>query len=347
MCRLARVKAGRIFGGPGTADGEGEDAVQVEAGRGEHDHPEDARDQQRAADDVELLAVEDVELDVEHGDPDPHGGHDLNHGQPPVGVEELHALEQHEEGTHDQGQRGEPAPALAELEDRLLHRLVVAAPDGVGQPADQGTRPGPGASGRVQATDRQIPEARSRPVRSDLPWSTVTGCPSSPHLDSAIVARRNGRERPERVCGPGRGTGCAPVHVLSCTAAGAGRTPVVVASGPDDDAATCRGGGRGWPRTTGSCWRSAPNRSSRTRARRSAGRAARRPGPRSPASSTPRSNQARTGPIPCRCSRSRPRPGSRSWCPSATGACWSPPSPSSAAPPSSWPPTSRPRPARA
>ena len=59
-------------------------------------------------------------------------------GETPVGVEELHALEQHEEGAHDQGQRGEPAAALAELEHRLLHGLVVAAPDGVDEPPDGG-----------------------------------------------------------------------------------------------------------------------------------------------------------------------------------------------------------------
>ena len=35
---LARPKAGRIFGLPGHRDGEGEDAVQVEAGRGERGH---------------------------------------------------------------------------------------------------------------------------------------------------------------------------------------------------------------------------------------------------------------------------------------------------------------------
>jgi hypothetical protein len=119
-------KAGRIFGWPGYRNGEGEDAVQVEAGRRERGHPDDAGDQERAADDVELLAVEHVELDVQHGEPDPHGRNDLHHCEAPVGVQELHALEQHEEGTHDEGQRRQPAPALAELDHRLFHGLVVA-----------------------------------------------------------------------------------------------------------------------------------------------------------------------------------------------------------------------------
>ncbi len=139
-CWLAQAEGGADLGLAGHRDGEGEDAVQVEAGCGERGHPEDARDQERAADDVELPPVQDVELDVQHGDPDPHGGHDLHHGQAPVGVEELHALEQHEEGTDDQGERREPALALAELDHRLLHRLVVAPPDGVDEPPDERAR---------------------------------------------------------------------------------------------------------------------------------------------------------------------------------------------------------------
>ena len=40
------------------------------------------------------------------------------------------------------------------------------------------------------------------------------------------------------------------------------------------------------------------------------------------------------------CSRSRTAPGSRTWCRSATGGCWSRRSPSIGARPRSWPPTS-------
>ncbi len=130
---------GRVdLGLPRHRDGEREHAIQVEAGRGERSHSEHARDQQRAPDDMELSAVQDVDLDVEHGHPDPHGRHDLDQGEPPIRVEQLDALEQHEKGTDDQAQRGEPTPARAQLEHRILHGGVVTAPDGVDQPADGG-----------------------------------------------------------------------------------------------------------------------------------------------------------------------------------------------------------------
>ena len=144
---IGQAEGGADLGLARRRDGEGEDAVEVEAGRGERGHREDAGDQERPADDVELLAVQHVELDVQHGDPDPHGGDDLDHGQTPVRVEELHALEQHEEGAHDQGQWGEPTLALAELEHGLLHRLVVAAADGVDEPLHERPDARPPAEG--------------------------------------------------------------------------------------------------------------------------------------------------------------------------------------------------------
>ena len=114
-------------------------------------------------------------------------------GQPPVGEEELHALEEHEEGADDQGQRGEPAPALAQLEHRLLHGLVVAAPDGVDRAGRSGAptrarrvgEPAADGTGGYRA-------ARSRPVRSD-----PRGPPSlvAPHRRPATppLSRGHGR----------------------------------------------------------------------------------------------------------------------------------------------------------
>jgi hypothetical protein len=143
-------------------DGEREDAVEIEAGRRHGRHRQRQRNEDRPADDVELLAVQQVDFDVEHGRPDPHGRDDLHHGQAPVGDEELEALQQHDERADDEGQGCQPAPGAAQGQDGLLHFGVVAAADDVGEAEDghagatEDGRPGggvgrgPGRRGRTR-----------------------------------------------------------------------------------------------------------------------------------------------------------------------------------------------------
>jgi hypothetical protein len=88
----------------------------------------------------------------------------------------------------------------------------------------------------------------------------------------------------------------------------------------------------------GSRWPSRPG--SPTRAWRNAEPTARRPatGCRGPA--TADGSRPLIVPTQSSCSRSRTAPASPTWCPSATGGCWSHRSPSTAGRPRSWPPTS-------
>ncbi len=168
--RLA--EGGPDLGLPRLRNGEGEHTVEVEAGRRDRDDGQHTRDEDGATDDVELLAVEHVHLDVEHGGPDPHGGHDLHEGEAPVGDEQLQALEQHEEGAHDQRQRGQPAAAVAELEHGLLDGAVVAAVDGVDQARDARADALP-PGGRSRARSRR---AGRRGVRIGQRGWAVTDC---------------------------------------------------------------------------------------------------------------------------------------------------------------------------
>ena len=85
--------------------------------------------------------MQDVDLDVEHGQPDPHGRDDLHQRQAPIRDQELEALEEHEEGADDQSEGGEPAAAPAQIEHGPLHRGVVATPDGIDQAEDGGADP--------------------------------------------------------------------------------------------------------------------------------------------------------------------------------------------------------------
>ena len=60
----------------------------------EHHEQKDDRDQNRPAEHVEGLAVQDVGLEVEHGQPNPHRGKDLHEGEPPVRHQQPETLKQ-------------------------------------------------------------------------------------------------------------------------------------------------------------------------------------------------------------------------------------------------------------
>ena len=223
----------------GLRDGEGEDPVEVEAGRRDGDHAQHGGNQDGTAEDVELLAVEHVHLDVQHGGPDPHGGHDLHQGEAPVRHEELQALEQHQEGAHDQGQGGEPPAALAELEHGLLDGVVVAAVDGLDQAADA------------------RPHALRRFARERERRSGPDGAASLPPMAlGALSSSVTGRSSPSPAmvshhCRPERGTGKgSKVIGAAC--------PNLRSLALDVHDGTSGEGGRRWRVTRGSSWRTNP-----------------------------------------------------------------------------------------
>ena len=187
-------------------------------------------------------------------------------GEAPVREEELHALEQHEEGADDQAQGGQPAAALAQLEHRLLDGVVVAAPDGVDEPGDG--RPDPCAR-RVGCRPRRPATGGPEPsgaLRSPSVHRHSVA-PHSPHLGSAIVPPADGPGH-ARHCGLRAGpAGRARAGHAAIVPHDRwrGEDAVVVASHRNDDAATCPGrwptmaDGRGDP-----AGGARPNRSSRT-----------------------------------------------------------------------------------
>ena len=116
------------------------------------------------------LPAEHVDLEVEHGRPDPHGRQDLHQGEPPVGDQQLQPLEEHGERPDHQGQGRQPPAALAEGEDGVLDHGLVVRPDGGDQALDllddrgpPGQRPtGSGLWVRVRSVTTAMP--RTSPV---------------------------------------------------------------------------------------------------------------------------------------------------------------------------------------
>ncbi len=92
---------------------------------------------------MEGLAVKDVRLEIQHRRPDPHGGKDLNEGQPPVGEDQFQSLEQHGEPADHDSQRCKDAPAVAQLKQCGLDGGIVALADRPYQPADLVDKHGP------------------------------------------------------------------------------------------------------------------------------------------------------------------------------------------------------------
>ena len=74
---------------------------------------------------AERPAVEQVGLEVEQRDPDPHGRQHLDERQAPVREQQLHALEEHHERSDQEGEGSQVAAGAAEVEDGLFDRGVV------------------------------------------------------------------------------------------------------------------------------------------------------------------------------------------------------------------------------
>jgi hypothetical protein len=75
---------------------------------------------------MKRLAVQYVHLPVEHRDPDPHRGQDLDEREPPIRKQQLEPLEERHDPADHERKRSEQTPRATELKDRLLnHRLVA------------------------------------------------------------------------------------------------------------------------------------------------------------------------------------------------------------------------------
>ena len=99
----------------GLSDREREYGVQVEARRGDHSDAKHQRDHdRRSLQLVERLAVQHVNLQVQHGRPDPHRGQHLDQGEPPVAEQQLDPVEEHREGSDGQGKGSQPRPGAAQ-----------------------------------------------------------------------------------------------------------------------------------------------------------------------------------------------------------------------------------------
>ena len=145
----------------GLGDREREYGVQVEARRGDHSDAKHQRDHdRRSLQLVERLAVQHVNLQVQHGRPDPHRGQHLDQGEPPVAEQQLDPVEEHREGSDGQGKGSQPRPGAAQPQEHLVHDLPVAVPDGLDELPDLRTRYMP-PPGRPVDTARRCGPARS------------------------------------------------------------------------------------------------------------------------------------------------------------------------------------------
>ncbi len=120
------MTAGRICGAPGLEIAIAKTALKKKLMIVSDDDRQADRDQHRAGQVAERLAVEQVALEVVHREPDPHRGDDLDQRQSPVGEDQPQAVEQQCEGADGERERGEHAPGPAQPQNRLLDlRLVV------------------------------------------------------------------------------------------------------------------------------------------------------------------------------------------------------------------------------
>ena len=82
--------------------------------------------------------MDDVHLQVERHQPDPHRREDLHQRQPPVGDEQPEAVEQQRDRSDHEGERRERPARAAQPQDGLLDLRLVVLLDRPGEPADAG-----------------------------------------------------------------------------------------------------------------------------------------------------------------------------------------------------------------
>ena len=167
-----RLRDGRPnLGATRPRDREREHRVEEEARHGDRDDGQDDRDEDRAAEHVEGVALQHVDPEVRHRHPDPDRREELYEREAPVGHEQLESVEQQREGADREREWREHAPRAAQAEDRLLDPGLVALLDGAHERADT-SRQGSqallhecaAATGRAaRAQRRRRSRARARP----------------------------------------------------------------------------------------------------------------------------------------------------------------------------------------
>jgi hypothetical protein len=105
-----------------------EHCVQEEAGGCYGRDCEHDRDEDRAVQHANGLAVQGVLLEIEHREPDPHRRKDLHERQPPVREQKPQSAEEHRHAADHERERSQTPPRAAQAQDHLLdHRLVAVA----------------------------------------------------------------------------------------------------------------------------------------------------------------------------------------------------------------------------
>ena len=112
--------------GRGVRDREREHGVEEEAARGDGDDQECERDQDWPANDVKRLAVQHVQLQIEHRQPDPHGWKQRDQSEAPVSDDQLQGVEQNRDRADRKGKWREYLARAAQAENRLLDLRLVA-----------------------------------------------------------------------------------------------------------------------------------------------------------------------------------------------------------------------------
>ena len=198
-CRAWAAAPRKSLGAVRSGNREGEHAVE-EVGRGcQRGDGDNEGDENGTLQHGETLALEHVDLEVEHGGPDQHGREDLDESETPVREEEPNTLEQHCEGTHQEAERRQQPVPAAQVDEDCLDRLVVTVPDGGDEPRPPpshlrvlATHPRPGDGGWPHA---QVPRtlafcaSNSDSVRTPLSLRSASLASSSTLLDPAAVLR--------------------------------------------------------------------------------------------------------------------------------------------------------------
>ena len=136
-------------------DGKPEHRVQEERGGGDCSNREHDRDQDRALQHVERLAVQCVRLPVEHGQPDPNRRQDLDEREAPVRDQQLHAVEERDEPAHHECQRRKEARSLTQRQDGVGHHRLIAFSYGMRVPTESRSQRRPASTCRVLRAARQ------------------------------------------------------------------------------------------------------------------------------------------------------------------------------------------------
>ena len=200
LVALGFLEPGSDLGRAGACDREREYRIEEVTHCRDRRDEQDQRDDDRAADDVERLAVERVELEIEQRQPDPHRGHDLDEHQPQVGADEPQSLEQHRERPDGQGQRGEPTTRPAEAQNGCLHRGRVAVANCTDECEDTSDHGGVHKADHSQGDTASPRAGEARPgprtaVRTrPRPWSAAGGSESP--LRGDADAAGDGARRP-------------------------------------------------------------------------------------------------------------------------------------------------------